>query len=219
MTRHSPLNALWVEPPFKKIYLIDLDEDKTANLQKLVGDDPRVRIFNGDCNEVLLREIFPLVRYQDYKRGLCLLDPYGLHLDWTVISAAGHSKCIEIFLNFPTMDINQNVLRNNPERVDEGQRRRMNAFWGDESWHGVVYETQSNLLGFEEKVPEANDTIAQAFRRRLRDAAGFSYVPDPIPMRNSNGAVVYYLFFASPNKTGAGIVEDIFDKYRADRRG
>ena len=39
-------------------------------------------------------------------------------------------------------------------------------------------------------------------------------VPEPIPMRNKTGAVVYYLFFASPNKTGAKIVKDIFNTYR-----
>ena len=58
--------------------------------------------------------------------------------------------------------------------------------------------TSEGLLpfsGFTEKVD--NETVAEAFRRRLRDAAGFRYVPVPLPMRNSKNAVVYYLFFAS----------------------
>jgi len=45
--------------------------------------------------------------------------------------------------------------------------------------------------------------------------AGFKYVPEPIPMRNSSGAVVYYLFFASHNQTADKIVRDIFKKYRS----
>lgn len=56
--------------------------------------------------------------------------------------------------------------------------------------------------------------IAEAFRKRLREVAGFAYVPAPIPMRNTRGAVVYYLYFASPNANGARIVSEIFDKYR-----
>ena len=40
------------------------------------------------------------------------------------------------------------------------------------------------------------------------------YVPDPMPMRNSRGVIVYYLFFASPNETGERIVRHIFKKYR-----
>jgi hypothetical protein len=69
------------------------------------------------------------------------------------------------------------------------------------------------LFGFEEKTAD-NETIAKAFQRRLRDAAGFSHVPDPIPMRNSMGAVVYYLYFASQKPVAEKIVEHIFTKYR-----
>jgi hypothetical protein len=32
-------------------------------------------------------------------------------------------------------------------------------------------------------------------------------------MRNSSGAIVYYLFFASQKAVAAGIVRDIFRKY------
>jgi len=39
-------------------------------------------------------------KYEHYKRALCLLDPYGLHLHWDVIFAAGQSKAIEIFVRF-----------------------------------------------------------------------------------------------------------------------
>ena len=42
-------------------------------------------------------------------------------------------------------------------------------------------------------------------------------MPEPMPMRNTKGGVVYYLFFASPNEKGAKIVGDICRKYQ--RRG
>ena len=70
-----------------------------------------------------------------------------------------------------------------------------------------------SLFGRErEKV--TNDEIAEAFRRRLRDVAGFAYVPRPIPMRNSIGAVVYYLYFASHKGVAHDIVDAIFRKYQ-----
>jgi hypothetical protein len=53
--------------------------------------------------------------------------------------------------------------------------------------------------------------------KRLRSEAGFEYVPEPLPMRNSTNAVVYYLFFASHNKVAGKIVEHIVNKYK-DRR-
>ena len=36
-------------------------------------------------------------------------------------------------------------------------------------------------------------------------------------MRNSKGAVVYYLYFASPSDTGARIVIEIIEKYQSAR--
>jgi hypothetical protein len=56
--------------------------------------------------------------------------------------------------------------------------------------------------------------IADAFRRRLKEVAGFENVPEPAPMRNSLGFVVYYLFFASQKPVAQNIVTDIFKKYR-----
>ena len=89
----------------------------------------------------------------------------------------------------------------------------MNRFWGDESWRDVVYETSRTFFGWEEKVA-TNEVLVDAYRKRLCDVAGFQYVPEPMPMRNSIGRTIYYLFFASANATGKKIVEAIFDKYR-----
>lgn len=210
----SPLNALEIEPPFKKIYLIDMDKERFHSLKLLTKDKTNVSVFEGDCNEILLKKVFPYVRYEDFRRGLCLLDPYGLHLNWEVIAKAGQMKSLEIFLNFPVMDMNQNVLWRNPENVEATQIARMDAFWGSDTWKKAVYETEGNLFGWEEKVPDANTAIVEAFRERLKELAGFSFVPEPIPMRNSKGATVYYLFFASQNPVGAKIVEEILNKYR-----
>ena len=74
------------------------------------------------------------------------------------------------------------------------------------------YTKDWNLFGFEEKT--SNKAMATAFRDRLRDVAGFAYVPEPIPMRNSRHATVYYLFFASQKPVAGRIVGEIFDKYR-----
>jgi three-Cys-motif partner protein len=82
-----------------------------------------------------------------------------------------------------------------------------------ESWREAAYEKQQGLFeAIEEKT--SNRIIAEAFRERLNKTAGFSYVPEPVPMRNTKGATIYYLFFASPNKTGGKIVKEIFDKYK-----
>jgi three-Cys-motif partner protein len=63
------------------------------------------------------------------------------------------------------------------------------------------------------QVKASNEAVAEAFRKRLKRVAGFEYVPMPMPMRNSRGAVVYYLFFGAQQPTADKIVKDIFAKY------
>lgn len=212
----SPLNALEIVPPFKHYYLIDLDGNRVESLRRAVGTRPDVTIREGDCNEILLNEILPNVRYELYRRALCLLDPFGLHLRWDVTKLAGSLRTIDLFLNFPIMDMNRNALWIDPERVRPADAARMTAFWGDASWRQAAYRrsSQTSLFGEEPVEKAPNEAVVEAFRRRLRDVAGFRNVPEPLPMRNSTNAVVYYLFFASPNDTANEIIEDIFSRYR-----
>lgn len=214
----SPGQALQVQPPFREFFFIDMDGDRVENLRRLYGDRGDVHIRRGDCNRVLLEDVFPKVRWENYRRGLCLLDPYGLDLSWEVIQAAAQLRTIDLFLNFPIMDANRNVLWHDPAGVSPAQAARLTAFWGDESWRADVYRpsAQTSFLG-EEMEKAENAEVAQAFRRRLRDVAGFENVPRPLPMRNSQGAVIYYLFFASQKAVANHIVEEIFAKYA--RRG
>lgn len=209
----SPVIALETKPPFSELHFVDLDGSRVAELTRLAQGDPRVKVHEGDCNTILVRDVFPRCDYKAYRRALCLLDPYGLNIDWKVLETAGKMGSIEVFYNFMIMDANMNVFMKDPGKVAPEQAARMDAVWGDSTWRTAAYRTTADLFGeIEEKV--TNEEIAEAFRKRLQTVAGFKYVPTPMPMRNSMGAVVYYLYFASPSKTGAKIVSEIFDTYR-----
>ena len=211
----SPARALNITPPFDGFYFIDLNAAKTAHLQTLCAGRTDVEIHTGDAN-TYLKDLLPRIQYHFYNRALCLLDPYGLDLDWEVIELAGRSKAVDLFLNFPVMDMNRNAIWRSPDRASPKGVERMNRFWGDESWEQAAYaESRQPSLFFEpELVKQPNDAIVAAFRERLQSRAGFSFVPEPLPMRNSNNAVVYYLFFASPKPVAQAIVQHIFQKYR-----
>ncbi len=212
----SPWNALNVQPPFRELHLIDLDRRRTAELRKLSAGLQNVTVYDGDANEILPK-LFSTVRYEQFRRALCILDPYGLHLHWKIVKAAAevHMGTIEIFLNFPTLDMNRNVLLWNPDAASPDDIARMNNFWGDESWRNIAYQITPGLFGeMEQKIGRLNEVISKAFRKRLKEIAGFKYVPEPMAMRNSKGAIVYYLFFAGHNKTGGKIAAEIFSKKR-----
>jgi three-Cys-motif partner protein len=184
---------------------------RANELRKLAADKKNVQVFGGDSSSILLSEVFPNIRYESYRRALCILDPYGLHLNWTVIAEAAKLRSIEIFLNFLVLDMNRNVLWRTEDASGESVAR-MNAFWGDESWRNVAWSSEGNLFDIKEK--QTNEVIAEAFRERSRTVAGFKHVPEPAPMRNSKSAILYYLFFAAQQPAAEKIVTDIFSAYR-----
>ena len=218
----SPLNALAIEPPFAEYHFIDANPARVDQLRRYAANRADVYVHPGDCNEILLRDVFPRARYNDRRRALCLLDPYNIDLSWEVVATAGRMGSIEIFLNFMVMDMNMNVLLHDLEKADPVQVTRMNRFWGGDSWRETAYEDDPQHHLFDDavkvKVGDANEKIAEAYRGRLLNVAGFKYAPRPLPFVNSLGATIYYLFFASPNRTGKKIVEHIFGKHRISQR-
>jgi three-Cys-motif partner protein len=214
MVLGSPLNALLVQPPFREYHLIDMDGDKINGLREMIGTRLDVFLHTGNCNRILMDEVFPRVQRRDFRRGLCLLDPYALTLDWKVIQEAGAMQSLDIFINFPIYDININVLHHDPETVLPSNLERMNSYWGDESWRRVAYEkSDPDLFGNVDLEKVSNRKFAEAFRARLKNVAGFKKVPEPLAMCNSKGSTVYYLFFASQKGTAENIVKYIFEKF------
>ena len=71
----SPARALEVKPPFDEYHFVDMDAAKVKSLELIAHDHPNVTIHHGDCNRVLLENVFPRARYDDFRRAMCLLDP------------------------------------------------------------------------------------------------------------------------------------------------
>ncbi len=211
----SPLNALNVEPSFDKFHFIDMDKERANIFAELAENNSKILAYHGDCNDILVNEIFPTLQYSSYKRALCLLDPYGLTLRWDTIKSAGKLGTIDIFINFPVMDINRNVLSKNLASADPEDVRRMNELWGDETWQDKMYCETMDLFGDTQQIKIDNYyTLAKEFRSRLKKDAGFKFVPEPVLMRNKTGGPLYYLFFASQQDVASKIIKSIFDKYR-----
>lgn len=212
----SPVRALRISPPFDRFFFIDLNDQKTAHLKELCGERPNVHVETGDASRYLIETLLPTIHYAKYNRALCLFDPYGLHLDWRAMEMAGKSGAVDMFLNFPVMDMNRNAIWRDPGAVPQDGIDRMNKFWGDSSWRTAAYSEhpQTDLFGPSAIIKHGNEAIVKAFQERLKTVARFKYVPEPLPMRNSINAVVYYLFFASQKPVADRIIKDLFKKYQ-----
>jgi three-Cys-motif partner protein len=208
----SPLIALNTTPPFSEYHFIDSNPKRAVQLRKLSGPREDVHIHDGDCNDILLKEVFPRVRYENYQRALCLLDPYNINLKWEVIETAGQMGSVEMFLNFMIMDINRNALRKNRDLAIQSKIDQLTRLWGDGSWEDVAFSSEGKLFEDPEKV--SNERFEVAFRERLKTKAGFKYVSPPLPMKTKTNSVIYYLYFASQKPVAAGTVDQIFNTYR-----
>ena len=221
----SPLRVLDGPHKFNKYYLIEQNHAKAKFLQQKckerfpdrIGD---IQVIQDDCNQVLMNDILPKMAYGNYERVLCLLDPYGLHLDWQVIqkmgSGMGTRGIVDLILNFPVLDMNMNILLEDLDKASASQLAPMDRFWGDASWRNIAYTP--NLFGGLEKTAKRGEktyeSIAIAYRDRLKKEAGFKFVREPLLMRTpEKNAPLYYLFFASANPVAHKVAGDVFNKY------
>jgi three-Cys-motif partner protein len=213
----SPLNALNVPNKFTEYHFLDIEQSKIERLKELVAGRPEtetIYFYPGDANIILPKEILPNFQYKSFKRALCILDPYGVDIEWATIASIGQTRTMDVYLNFPLMDINRNAARKVIELSDPNQGEKLTRIWGDDSWKELAYTVQDRL--FDEPILvkiKGNETLKIGFMDRLKNKAGFSFVPEPILMRNQQGGPLYFLFFASHKPVAQTIAQDIFRKW------
>lgn len=212
----SPSVALEIIPPFRRYYFLDKNEAKIEQLQILTSQTDNVTILHGDSNNLILQEVFPNIRYDEYQRGLCFLDPYNLDVHWEVVRTAGEMKSIDLFIHFSVHAMNRSVLsKSGPNEDSKKAIKALDLFWGDDTWREIAYKDQQQTFFQTEKTKVTNYDLALAYQARLKDVAGFKFVPDPIALKNSSGSTIFYLFFASHKAVAGDIVKSIFKKYRS----
>jgi three-Cys-motif partner protein len=172
-----------------------------------------------DGNRVLEEVVVPKLQYRERRRGFVLLDPYGLQLEWEVVKKLGKTRSADVAINFPTMDINRNSALRDQASIAEANATRMTKWWGDESWKEQFYGPGPKLLHGESTNRKTvnNDDVVEMYRQRLLSEGGYEFVTNPLPMKNSQNAVLYYILLASNNETAVRIMDEILDRYRKPR--
>lgn len=215
----SAKRALEKELKFSDFYFVDTNLDRVEGLKSLAEGTPNVHVFHEDGNRVLLDIVIPQLQYQERRRGFVLLDPYGLQLDWDVVKGLGLTRSADVAINFPTMDINRNAARRGHMTFDDINAPQMSKWWGSDDWKQQFYGMGQKPLVGDARVQKRvnNDDIVNFYRRRLLEQGGFEFVTEPLPMKNSQNAVLYYILMASNNETAVRIMNEILDKYRKPR--
>jgi three-Cys-motif partner protein len=171
-----------------------------------------IALYHGDCNKVLHEQILPQLTRATQKRAIVFVDPFGMHIEWQTMVALAQPRTIEVFVNVPIMAVQRSVLKRQPEKITPQDRDRMRRFWGSDDWEAAFYQEETTLFGSEQiKVRAAASELARRYGDRL--ATLLPYHTQPIVMTNSANSPLYALVFASHNRTGVKIAQDIFAKY------
>lgn len=215
----SVTRALEVEPPFDKYVFIEKDAKKCGELKSIVEEFAGRRIVdvrNEDANSGLVRWCNDLDTEKE--RAVVFLDPFGASVKWEAMAALGRSRAVDLWVLFPYFAINRMLIRD--RRPPKAWADRITAVFGTSEWESEFYSTTiyRSLLDSRkvESVRKSADhrVVTDFFVKRLRRE--FVGVSDPFPMHNSNGSLLFILFFAAANEhsatTGLKIANDIIGK-------
>lgn len=202
---------------FDFYYFIDKFEENLTRLELKLANYPTkgLRQFRvGDANEQAL-QLGNALKKDSRLKCLCLLDPFGMTLDWKTIEALS-GKSIDLWILLPSGVIVNRLLKKNGELM---HLDRLQSFFGmgEDELRAWFYEQKQemNLFGQQTEWFQKKDNpiqlIAELYIERLGEL--FPYVtPEPLVMRNKNNVPIYHFVCASFNQTAVKIAQQIITK-------
>lgn len=202
---------------FDFYYFIDKFEENLTRLELKLSNYPSkgLRQFRqGDANEQAL-QLGEALKRDTHLKSLCLLDPFGMTIDWSTIEALS-GKSIDLWILLPSGVIVNRLLKKNGELMHVD---KLQSFFGmgEEELKEWFYEHKQevDLFGEEQEWYEKKNNpiqrIAELYIERLGEL--FPYVTsEPLVMLNKNNVPIYHLVCASFNQTAVKIAQQIINK-------
>lgn len=197
--------ALDLSPGFDTYVFVEQDRNKHAELRDLAASHPdkEVQIYLGKAQDTLVN-----IAAGDWRnrRGVVFLDPYGMQVEWDLLTALAATEALDVWLLVP---IGIGVNRMLPKRLaamPAGWPEKHDRFFGTTEWRRAFYEqrVQPSLFGGADSAYERAahmDDVARFYIERLRLV--FPHVSsNHRVLTNSNGQPLYILCFAASNPNG-----------------
>ncbi|MBX3405362.1 MAG: three-Cys-motif partner protein TcmP [Phycisphaeraceae bacterium] len=184
----SPMIAATLQHPFTCLHLCDKNPANCIALKARLDAlpcRPRFNLTNADSNE-FIGEMLAGVPARG-ALSVTFADPFGLHLDFNTVREIAKRQSDLIVLMADNMD----ALRNWATYYQDNPGSSLDRFMGESGWREVLKST-----------PSARQ--AEALRKRYIEklkTLGYSEF-DTEGFRNSRGADIYSLVFASRNRLG-----------------
>jgi three-Cys-motif partner protein len=207
----SVRRALEIDPPFHRYVFIEKDRAKCDELLALRAEyaNRGIAVVNDDANAALLKWSGTIDSRRE--RAVAFLDPFGAAVEWSAIQAIAGTKAVDLWVLFPFSAVNRMLTRE--RKPVRSWADKLTRVFGTGDWEGEFYSsiTLTPLIDPEQEYERFykvanNDRIIRYFAKRLHTI--FPEVAEPGLLFNSRG-LLFVFYFASWNKTGAKIANDL----------
>ena len=202
---------------FDYYYFVDLDKSANDELKEKLrpysNQGKNLTFRNTDANSITKRMGEYLIANEKIK-GLVLLDPFGMNLDWETIAALKGTS-VDLWILVPSgVIINRLLERDGSLKHIEKLKQYFGLTKSEIESRFYTKKTDKTLFGEiekMEKVKEPIKRIAELYVERLKTL--FPYVTeDPLVMTNTKGVPIFHVVFASNNKNAMKIAQQIISK-------
>lgn len=192
----STLIARDTNPPFDRVFAMDIDAKNVEALQQRTGGDARIVVRKGDCNQDLL----PLLEAELADRRapvFVFVDPEGFEVKWSTIERLSRfrqgPKKTELLIYFAAPSLARFTLKGVQAftmNVDEAMPPGM-------AWRSLLLQAKGSGASGKEIAEKMVERYAGALRKDL----GYRHVAarpiGPSGPEDRGGRVFYYLVYAT----------------------
>ena len=202
---------------FDYYYFVDLDKSANDELKEKLhpysNQGKNLTFRNTDANSITKRMGECLIANEKIK-GLVLLDPFGMNLDWETIAALKGAS-VDLWILVPSgVIINRLLERDGSLKHIEKLKQYFGLTKSEIESRFYTKKTDKTLFGEiekMEKVKEPIKRIAELYVERLKTL--FPYVTENhLVMTNTKGVPIFHFVFASNNKNAMKIAQQIISK-------
>lgn len=210
----SPLLALNTDPPFDMYVFIEKKESNCNVLKRTIESYEKSRviyILNEDANDELMK-ICQWMKEPRNIRGVLFLDPFGMEVSWSTLSAVADTGIIDVWYLFPTMAVKRMLPKNG--KIIPAWKKCLDNVLGASDWESILYvpndkeNNQMRMFGDStrgESFRPASEKEIEAYVVQRMNSI-FSFVVDePLSLYNTRSKQLFSLIFAMSNKNPKAI--------------
>jgi three-Cys-motif partner protein len=199
----SALVAIGVEPPFDRYVFNDLNSDRIATLDQRAAERglPKNSIETNSLDANQFIHDFCGRLNSKRERGVVLLDPWGMQLNWATIECVAKTQCLDMWYLFPT----QSVVRMLPRSGLPQQNwcDKLDVCLGTREWRTEFYRPsfrEADLFGTADEQLDRNVSFSnvEAFIvRQLRAEFKGGVLDNPLRLGPRNKPIFSFCFASS----------------------